>query len=199
MAELTLVIGANGAGKSTWCRLYAQTLPRYFYDADSIAQGLGSYNDPELQRAARALVDERIQTHLDRRDNFGFESTYSGASRPAIVRKAKTLGYRTSAIFIGTHDVGINVERVAKRVVSRVGHHVPEEEIKRRWYACQRNLARTWNTLDDVLVLDNSRAKPRAIGSKVRGSLTLQPDAPHWAWELRKEILTATEGPKEAQ
>ena len=131
MAELTLVIGANGAGKSTWCRLYAQTLPRYFYDADSIAQGLGSYNDPELQRAARALIDERIQTHLDRRENFGFESTYSGASRPAIVRKAKTLGYRTYAIFIGTRDVGINIERVAKRVASRAGHHVPEEEIKR--------------------------------------------------------------------
>ena len=39
---LTVVIGANGAGKSTWCREHPDNLPDDFYDADSIAQGLGS-------------------------------------------------------------------------------------------------------------------------------------------------------------
>ena len=57
--RFVIVIGANAAGKSTWCRAHPEELPSNFYDADSIAQGLGSYNDPALQLEARALVDEQ--------------------------------------------------------------------------------------------------------------------------------------------
>ena len=38
MARLTIVIGANGAGKSTWCQNHHEELPEHFYNADSIAQ-----------------------------------------------------------------------------------------------------------------------------------------------------------------
>ena len=85
---LVVVIGANGAGKSTWCGAHRDELPANFYDADSIAQGLGSYNDRALQLEARAIVDARIEQHLDRGETFGFESTYSGKSRPRIVERA---------------------------------------------------------------------------------------------------------------
>ena len=33
--ELTVVIGANGAGKTTWCREHRDALPKPFYNADS--------------------------------------------------------------------------------------------------------------------------------------------------------------------
>ena len=39
--RLTVVIGANGAGKTTWARKHRETLPKPFYNADSIAEGLG--------------------------------------------------------------------------------------------------------------------------------------------------------------
>ena len=141
--RFVIVIGANGAGKSTWCRAHPEELPSNFYDADSIAQGLGSYNDPALQLEARALVDERIDRHLERNESFGFESTYSGASRPRIARHAHELGYATYAIFVGTRDPSINIDRVAARVRARTGHHVPESEIQRRWTAAQNNLIKT--------------------------------------------------------
>ena len=32
--KLTVVIGANGAGKTTWAREHRDTLPRPFYNAD---------------------------------------------------------------------------------------------------------------------------------------------------------------------
>ena len=73
MARLTIVIGANGAGKSTWCRSSRRELPSDFYDADSIAQGLGSYDDSALQREARKWVDRRIEGQLERGESFGFE------------------------------------------------------------------------------------------------------------------------------
>ena len=47
------VIGANGAGKSTWCKHFSAALPDSFFDADRIAQQLGSYDDPDDQRRAR--------------------------------------------------------------------------------------------------------------------------------------------------
>lgn len=92
--RLLIVIGANGAGKTTWCLRNRAELPRHFYDADSIAQGLGGYDDPEHQSAARRMVDRCVAEHLQRREDFGLESTYSGASRPEIARCARQDGYR---------------------------------------------------------------------------------------------------------
>lgn len=102
MAKLKIVIGANGAGKSTWCSEHRNELPSHFYDADSIARGLGDWNNPERQKDARELVDKAIRNHLENNDDFGFESTYSGQSRPNIIRRAAAQGYTVEAIFIGT-------------------------------------------------------------------------------------------------
>lgn len=130
----TLVIGANGAGKTTWARRHRDTLPKPFYNADSVAEGLGDANDAALQRAARKLVDERIERDLGTGNTFGFESTCSGRSRPDIVRTAKRLGYTTRAVFLGTETAAINIRRVHKRVAEG-GHHVDESDVRRRWTA----------------------------------------------------------------
>ena len=133
--RLTVVIGANGAGKTTWARKHRETLPKPFYNADSIAEGLGDANDAALQRVARKLVDDQIQRDLSEGNTlFGFESTYSGRLRPGIVRTAKRLGYTTRAVFLGTETVAINIRRVRKRV-EEGGHHVDEAEVRRRWTA----------------------------------------------------------------
>ena len=54
---LAVVIGANGAGKMTWARAKRDRLPKPFYNADSIADGLGDPNNATLQEQARQLVD----------------------------------------------------------------------------------------------------------------------------------------------
>ena len=64
--KLAVVIGANGAGKAIWTRRHRQRLPPAFYNADSLAEGLGDANSPESQARARALVDREIVN--DRRD-----------------------------------------------------------------------------------------------------------------------------------
>ena len=62
--EFVVVIGANGAGKTTWVRMNRDILPKPFYNADSIAEGLGDPNDAELQRRARRIVDAEIDERL---------------------------------------------------------------------------------------------------------------------------------------
>ncbi len=198
--RFAIVIGANGAGKSTWCRGHREELPSNFYDADSIAQGLGSYDDPVLQIKARDLVDAAIERHLEQNESFGFESTYSGASRPRIARRAHELGYATCAIFIGTRDPAINIDRVAARVRARSGHQVPESEIRRRWTASPDNLVKTASVFDRIRVLDNSGGYMWTVADHIdTGQRPSAVDTPAWAARLSVALIrgrtTRTSGP----
>ncbi len=181
--KLTVVIGANGAGKTTWAREHRDTLPRPFYNADSIAEGLGDANDPGLQRTARELVDQQIESDLADQRSFGFESTYSGRSRPDIVKRAKALGYATGAVFLGTRHHAINITRVQRRV-REGGHHIEASEVKRRWKAAWANLLETWGAFDTISVLDNSSTHPTEIARKTGTHLMIRTDLPQWAQDM---------------
>ena len=150
------VIGANGAGKSTWCKHFSSVLPDPFFDADHIAHELGSYDNPNDQRRAREIVDCGIEDCLAERRPFGLETTYSGSSRPRLIERAQAEGYAVQGLFIGTVSVEINIARVHYRVAAQTGHSVPNSEIRRRWTASQDNLVRTANSFNRVRLLDNS-------------------------------------------
>ena len=184
--SLVVVIGANGAGKTTWARRHRHRLPLSFYNADSIAEGLGDANSPEQQMRARTLVDIEIAERLRLGESFGFESTWSGRSRPAIVRNAHRQGYATHAIFLGTDRVGINIARVRRRVLEG-GHDVPEEEITRRWTRALENLLATWEVLDRIDVLDSSTETVRLIAQKhgKQTRLTVS-EIPPWATPIAR-------------
>ncbi len=195
MPKLTIVIGANGAGKSTWCdkKKNRKRLPEDFYNADSVAKGLGDWNSPRKQQAARELVDRRIEAHLTTKTSFGFESTYSGRSRPDIVRRAKAAGYETEAIFVGTARPEINIERVAGRVRTNTGHNVPTAEIRRRWVAAQKNLKGTVDSLDRIELIDNSGRSTRTALRILKGRETGRgARVPKWAGQLGQDLTRRT-------
>ena len=181
MPTLTIVIGGNGAGKTTWCGRHRRELPDRFYNADSIAEGFGGWDSPRAQHAARQLVDNLVRGHLASDENFGFESTYSGSSRPGFVTEAKRLGYGTHAILIGTEDPAINAARVAARVAAGTGHQVPRSEVHRRWRAAQDNLVRTAAAIDVIDLLDSTGPATRLI-TRMRGGRTADPATPTPAW-----------------
>lgn len=206
MPKLIIVIGANGAGKSTWCDKHrSRRLPTDFYNADSIAKGLGDWNSPAKQAAAREMVDAAIGQHLQKRSDFGFESTYSGRSRPDIVRRAKAHGYKIEAVFIGTTRPEINVDRVAKRVATGTGHDVPRKEIRRRWTVAQENLVATATNIDKIELIDNSGGHSRGVMRIADRQVTDRASrVPKWSSELatritaRVPIGTIPEGPAKA-
>ena len=164
------MLGANGAGKSTWRVANREHLPQPFYDADALAQELGDYNDPVFQAAARTMVDAGISRHLGRQESCGFESTYSGRSRRAFVGAAHARGYRTDVAFIGTPSAALNEARVAWRVNAGKGHRVADAEIRRRWQACQDNLVATAHLFDRITLLENNSSAPMpCCSSRVTG------------------------------
>ena len=190
--RLVVVIGANGAGKTTWARRNRHLLPKPFYNADSIAEGLGDANSTALQIRARTVVDREIAERLANHEDFGFESTWSGASRPAILRDAAARGYETKAIFLGTTNPEINIARVRRRVLEG-GHHVPENEIRRRWHQAFANLLSGWHTIETIQVNDSSEEELVVIAEKI-GTKTsiITTELPDWAKPIG---VTSATGP----
>lgn len=68
---MTVVIGGNGAGKTSWVayKENRSKLPGTFYNADTLARGLGDWNDSEKQRKAREIVDKDIDEKLKNSDD----------------------------------------------------------------------------------------------------------------------------------
>ena len=139
MPRRTIVIGANGAGETTWCERHREELPIDFYNADSVANGLGDWNSARNQREARESLDQAIEHQPATRSDFEFESTYSGHPCLSIVRRAEAFGYEVAAVFVGSRGPEINVDRVKACVADQNGHDVPKTEVPRRWTAARNN------------------------------------------------------------
>ena len=186
--KLVVIIGANGAGKTTWGGHHQDRLPLRFYNADIIAEGLGNANSAVLQERARDLVDMEIEQRLRLGEPFGFESAWSGRSRPAIVRDASDRGYETYGIFLGTTHAALNIARVRRRVLEG-GHLVPEREIVRRWTAAFENLLAMWDVFDRIDVLDSSTETVHLVVPK-KGMRThrARAELPHWATAIGARV-----------
>ena len=119
---------------------------------------------------------------------FGFESTWSGSSRPAIVRRAHGEGYETHAVFLGTRHPDINVQRVRRRVLEG-GHDIAENEIRRRWHAAGENLVRNWQFFDHIEMLDNSGRAPQVVFARDHDADVVLRELPRWAKRLTRQAL----------
>ena len=150
---------------------------------------------PRKHKKPADLVNAAIRRHLEQREDFGFESTYSGRSRPRIVRTVASNRYDVGAVFIGTNGAEINIERVRQRVRAGTGHDVPLPEITRRWAAAQKNLVETAASLGAIDVLDNSHGTTRHVASITKGGIRLPATpTPAWARTMLRQDRTAPPG-----
>lgn len=157
---LCIIGGCNGAGKTTLAR---ELLPRLgimrFLNADEIARGLSPL-DPNLSafRAGRILIEE-INGLLARGESFALESTLSGKTYIAMLRTAKAKGYRVVLHYIVIGSGSQAVDRVALRV-SHGGHHVPENDVRRRFERSRKHFLEDYLPLADEWVLWDNRMPP---------------------------------------
>lgn len=163
MAELidprptfTIVMGCNGCGKSAWKRANYDRLPQRYFDQDSIAGGIGDWNDADARRRTREYVDEEVAKCFAERASFGAESTFSGRPGPALLERAVRAGYRTEGYYIGTESWEINARRINRRVLANTGHYVDPKELPNRYRWSLSNLRQRLDAFDVVEVVDNS-------------------------------------------
>jgi predicted ABC-type ATPase len=130
-----------------------------FLNADEIARGLSPL-DPTLTafKAGRLLIEE-ARSLLARGESFAIESTLSGKTYIAMLRDAKAKGYHfilhCSVIGSATQAVG----RVALRV-THGGHHVPEDDVRRRFERSRKHFIEDYLPLADEWGLWDNQSPP---------------------------------------
>ena len=129
-----VIAGPNGSGKTTFA---TQFLPKdagivHFVNADLIASGLSPLRPELAARAAARLVLKELDRLAGVRADFAFESTLSGVSYAARLKRWKTAGYRIEILFLRLSSPQLALRRVAARV-KHGGHDVPRADLLRRF------------------------------------------------------------------
>lgn len=95
-----------------------------------------------------------------------FETTLSGKSYAAKLKRWKKAGYEISLIFLKLPTPELAVERVKNRV-KQGGHDVPSNIIKRRYISGLQNLNSVYKHLvDHWAVFDNTNEAPILLECK---------------------------------
>jgi len=184
--ELWLLIGGNGAGKTTFYQRFLARRKIPLVNADNIARSLWP-DAPEKHSYEAALVAERERFRLiDERQSFCFETVFSHPSKVDFVGTAKAAGFRIRIFYFHLELASLNKARVASRVKSG-GHSVPETKIESRIPRTLANLRECVGLADELHLVENSSLdKPyERLALWQSGQWTLyQETLPQWAREL---------------
>jgi predicted ABC-type ATPase len=146
--ELLVVGGPNGSGKSTFVAEYLQRHPRPYLCADLIATELTHLDEFARQIEAGREFLRRIEQQLAIGESFIIESTLSGRTLRNFLRRAQAIGFEITIVFVYLDRPESCIERVRDRV-RRGGHHVPEEDIRRRYTRSGANFWRIYREIAD--------------------------------------------------
>jgi len=153
--HLWILAGGNGAGKSTFYRLYLSKYGIKFINADLIAKEIDSINPENLSYQAAALAAKIREDLILQGVSFCFETVFSHESKIDFIAKAKAHGYKITLIYIHLSSSELNEARVHQRV-SEGGHSVPSEKIHSRIPRTMQHIKTALSLVDDVRLLDNS-------------------------------------------
>ena len=187
---VVIIAGPNGAGKSTAAPAILRDFAEMsaFVNADVIAQGLSAF-DPESEaiEAGRIML-RRMREFAERRQDFAFETTLASRTFASWLERAKRdQEYRVFLSYVWVPSADEAVRRVASRV-SRGGHHVPEEIVRRRYQRSAWNFFHLYEMLTDGWSFhDNSGATgPNLVARRPAGG-TLEVLDPR-CWRLFTEL-----------
>ncbi len=171
MPSLYILGGPNGAGKTTTAMtLLPEFLHvREFVNADEIARGLSPFNVEGVAVQAGKLMLRRLRELREQKSDFSFETTLASRSFAPFVRQSQQEGYEVHLLYVWLNNPELAVRRVAMRV-KKGGHHVPTEDIKRRYIRGVRNLKQIYMPMvDSWRIYDNSLPPPQKIAGMENG------------------------------
>ena len=186
MPRVVVLGGINGAGKTTASRAVLQDVLKIptFVNADAIARGLNGLNpEAESFRAGRLMLQEMARL-VDERADFAFETTLSARTYAGWLSKLRVLGYETYLFYYWLRSPEMAIRRVADRVKSG-GHHVPEDDIRRRYARSVRNFVELYQPVADHWeVYDNTDGDRHLLAMGEYGEEAIN-DEDEWAAFLR--------------
>ncbi len=110
-------------------------------------------------RKALRLIGE----HISRRQSFLYETTLSGKGFLRLIEKARQAGFFIALHYVGVDSPDLSCERVRARFESGQGHHVPPDDIRRRYERSLEHLPQFLKVVDHAVLYDNSGLDPAYV------------------------------------
>lgn len=162
MPWMWIVAGPNGSGKTSIAsdpRVAMLVEKATRLCADDVAKQIASLRKVPVDRSislkAAQVTDQAVDGHIAAGKDFVVESVLSTTKYRSRIRAARARGFKIGFIFVYLRKPLLNVIRVKDRVASG-GHHVPPEDVIRRWSKSIRNGGIFGARSDFVIVFDNS-------------------------------------------
>jgi predicted ABC-type ATPase len=158
--RVIIIAGPNGAGKTTFAREF---LPNeadcpVFVNADLIAAGLAPFGPETAALQAARVMLQQLALHSAAHVSFSFETTLSGRGYLRQIDRWQAAGYKVKLVFLQLASPEEAIARVAQRV-RQGGHDIPEDVIRRRFFAGRTNFERWYRPrVDSWALYDNSGA-----------------------------------------
>lgn len=189
--QIFMIAGPNGAGKTTTAMSFISSeMIDEFLNADEIARGLAPLHPENMALTASKLMLKRFKELLDANKTFAFETTGSGTNYIKHLKEAQAKDYEVHLMFLWLPSSDLAVERVANRV-RQGGHNIPEDTIRRRYFAGIKNLIKHYLPLANrALILDNSIAGTEKIIAKKHIDHYLKIEEPN-IWKELQEVANA--------
>ena len=176
LPRLFVIAGVNGAGKSSIAGVAIRTFESEYFNPDEAARALMAANHTLTQAQANSaawfagvrLLKRAIKGNLD----YVFETTLGGETIPHLLAQAARRGNQIYLLYVGLSSVELHIQRVQARVL-RGGHHIPEEDIRRRFEHSRLNLIALLPHLTALRVFDNSSQGDPVLGQLPKLRLVL--------------------------
>jgi predicted ABC-type ATPase len=188
--QLWVLAGGNGAGKTTFHRLFLAPRGIRLLNADLIAAKINPESPERAGYEAAHLISLLGEDLLNQGVSFCFETVFSHESKIDFVARAKALGYEIILVYIHLDTPALNEARVHQRV-SVGGHNVPAEKTRSRIPRTMKHIATALPLADEAHLLNNSfRNDPYqevAVVKHGRKTKTAEP-LPKWAQDILRGI-----------
>lgn len=172
MPTCWIIAGPNGAGKTTFALEYLPLVAQCnrFINADLIAAGLSPLAPEQQLLVASRLFLAEIESSIEKRESFAFETTLAGRSYLRLVRRLHAQGWRVELIYLALPSMLMSQMRVAERV-AHGGHNIPVADIERRFGRSLFNLLQEFSPLvDGCQCFMNSGGVPQLVFEQRAGS-----------------------------
>jgi predicted ABC-type ATPase len=164
---LLVLAGVNGAGKSSLGGVLIRSAGLSYFNPDEVAGRIRSATGYTMEEGNARAWEEgrwRLETAIEERSSYAFETTLGGRTMPSLIARAADAGFDVLMWFVGLSNPELHIARVRARVAAG-GHDIPEEMIRRRWDMSRRNVIALMPRLAELRLFDNSKAGDPAAGT----------------------------------